>query len=333
MGITFQTVSYHPNPQDRTPAEPGFALTFMYQKEKWDARRKKRNSEEASITAFLTAVFSDPSYLEAISDMTGITDSVPIIPSFKISEIPDTDACVNNPCQNGGTCIDNIGDDDTPIGRTCECATGFSGESCEINFDDCASNPCRNNFPCIDGANNYACNCSDSSLWSGKNCDTDFFCTQSSPCNEHGSCADATCTCDTGADVNGTIFEWAGPQCSYKNYCLTNSCPIESTCSSDQTGLTCDCNLGYAKFDSIIILTKTFHKNKTSIQHCPSITRFVHRNFNMFAFRLSVIQTSVYGPVWEAGDNGACATYACDNHCPITASCSINDISGAAECE
>ena len=280
-------------------------------------------SEDASVTDFLTEVFSDPDYLESLSELTGIPDLNPEIPEFNNTEIPDTDACVNNPCRNGGTCVDDIGVDDTLTGRTCECLTGFSGESCEIDFDDCASNPCRNNFPCIDGANYYACNCSDSSLWSGKNCDTDFFCTQSSPCNEHGSCTDAACSCDTGADVDGTTFEWAGPQCSYKNYCLTNSCPMESTCSSDQTGLTCECNLGYAKFDS-----KRFMKTSITSNTHPTYKKFIS-----FAFCVLLIQTSVYGPAWTAGDNGACGTYACDSHCPITASCSINDVSGAAECK
>ena len=38
----------------------------------------------------------------------------------------DVDECVSNPCQNQGTCIDQLG------GYICDCDVNFSGEHCEL---------------------------------------------------------------------------------------------------------------------------------------------------------------------------------------------------------
>jgi len=37
----------------------------------------------------------------------------------------DIDECASNPCQNGGTCVDNVN------GFTCACVSGYDGTSCE----------------------------------------------------------------------------------------------------------------------------------------------------------------------------------------------------------
>merc|ERR1712072_777222 len=54
--------------------------------------------------------------------------------------------------------------------HTCECATGFEGEHCEINIDDCASNPCMNGGTCVDHVNDYECECLKD--FTGFNCET-----------------------------------------------------------------------------------------------------------------------------------------------------------------
>ena len=38
----------------------------------------------------------------------------------------DIDDCANNPCENGGTCIDEIND------FTCTCVPGYEGLTCSI---------------------------------------------------------------------------------------------------------------------------------------------------------------------------------------------------------
>ena len=47
-------------------------------------------------------------------------------------------------CDNGGECVDGIND------YSCACATGFTGEFCQINLFDCASSPCLNDAKCVD---------------------------------------------------------------------------------------------------------------------------------------------------------------------------------------
>ena len=37
----------------------------------------------------------------------------------------DIDDCASSPCQNGGTCVDDINS------YTCNCDVGYTGENCE----------------------------------------------------------------------------------------------------------------------------------------------------------------------------------------------------------
>ncbi|KAG7235919.1 hypothetical protein INR49_001885 [Caranx melampygus] len=66
------------------------------------------------------------------------------------------DACVSNPCTNGGTCLS----DEQTRGFSCACAFGFHGTFCEVNVDDCQDHGCENGATCVDGVGNYTCLCS-----------------------------------------------------------------------------------------------------------------------------------------------------------------------------
>lgn len=98
------------------------------------------------------------------------------------------------PCQNGGTCLDAVGD------YSCLCVDGFAGKHCEVDIDECQSGPCRNGATCTQYVDSYTCTCPLG--FSGFNCQTnDEDCTDSS-CMNGGTCVDGinsyTCICHPG---------------------------------------------------------------------------------------------------------------------------------------
>lgn len=46
-------------------------------------------------------------------------------------------ACLNNPCENEGSCIDG------PSGFLCACKIGYSGNKCQHKQKGCQPNPCH----------------------------------------------------------------------------------------------------------------------------------------------------------------------------------------------
>lgn len=74
-------------------------------------------------------------------------------------------SCTPNPCANGGTCAST-----GTTTYTCNCATGWTGATCQTNIDDCSPNPCLNGGTCVDGIGSFTCNCA--SGWTGTLCDT-----------------------------------------------------------------------------------------------------------------------------------------------------------------
>ena len=44
--------------------------------------------------------------------------------------LSDIDECSSNPCQNGGSCTDQVD------GFICTCAAGYTGNACEIGMCD-----------------------------------------------------------------------------------------------------------------------------------------------------------------------------------------------------
>ena len=90
------------------------------------------------------------------------------------------DECQNQPCQNGGTCIDLVNH------FKCSCPPGTRGLLCEENIDECAGGPhCLNGGQCVDRIGGYTCRCLPG--FAGERCEGDINECLSNPCSSEGS--------------------------------------------------------------------------------------------------------------------------------------------------
>nr|XP_054766911.1 neurogenic locus notch homolog protein 1-like [Lytechinus pictus] len=145
----------------------------------------------------------------------------------------DVDDCVNNGCENGATCLDQV------LGYICQCPPGYNGTYCEVNIDECLSQPCLNNATCIDQVSGFQCVCPYG--YTGHVCDTDIDECGSNPCLNRGSCKDAIggyiCNCTVG--FRGIHCDEASMECE------SNPCLNQATCMEGYTQFVCQCAPGY----------------------------------------------------------------------------------------
>lgn len=117
----------------------------------------------------------------------------------------DIDECVDDPCQNGGQCIDGVGR------YTCNCTgTGYEGTNCEIDEDECTDIPniCGDLGKCVNMPGSYRCDCMNRRC--GHQCKLDDPCIIN-PC-EHGICH-SKCAYEAAYDCECELG-WAGKNCS-----------------------------------------------------------------------------------------------------------------------
>jgi len=73
------------------------------------------------------------------------------------------DFCVDTPCINNGTCLNNLTTFD------CQCLAGYTGITCQLEQPCFFTNPCKNNGTCeYMGGTDYLCKCA--SGYEGTNC-------------------------------------------------------------------------------------------------------------------------------------------------------------------
>ncbi|CAJ0943109.1 unnamed protein product, partial [Mesorhabditis belari] len=138
-------------------------------------------------------------------------------------------------CQNGGFCEKTI------TGKyRCTCPPMFSGEKCELDFDECNQFPCQNGGTCKNSYGGFECFCTADFM--GKTCEL-----PRDGC-EHNKCASGSicvsdgnsyrCDCPTGR---------AGLYCDKVDQCAHHPC-LNGDCITDRiTGsFSCDCPLGFA---------------------------------------------------------------------------------------
>ncbi len=165
-------------------------------------------------------------------------------PVLLISVVDDTgiDDCDDDPCQNGGTCVDDV------AGYTCICGAGFAGATCATNIDDCAPNPCLNSGTCIDGVASYTCTCATG--FTGTTCATNIDDCAGEPCENGGTCVDGiasySCSCAdgfTGSTCATNIDDCADDPCQNGGTCVDGVASYTCTCATGFTGATCATNI------------------------------------------------------------------------------------------
>jgi len=163
-------------------------------------------------------------------------------PSLEVCyTVPPTDYCADDPCQNGGICIN--GDDD----YTCECAPGYEGTNCETEIDECAANPCVFGT-CTDEVAGYSCACD--AGYEGNNCDLDIDECAPNPCQNGAICTDGidSFSCDCDAGYSGTlcevdIDECAGDPCQNGGVCTDGVADYSCACPAGYEGANCEIDI------------------------------------------------------------------------------------------
>ncbi|CAD5124520.1 DgyrCDS12799 [Dimorphilus gyrociliatus] len=126
------------------------------------------------------------------------------------------DDCKDNPCKNGGICIDGENS------YKCNCTFGWSGKNCDETKDNCSPDPCVNG-KCINKFGGFTCDCRNG--YEGLNCSKEINGCDSHPCLNGGTCTPKTrgeyeCTC--GSSFTGTNCENLLDNCNH-NQCLKGS--------------------------------------------------------------------------------------------------------------
>ncbi|XP_064642003.1 uncharacterized protein LOC135496571 [Lineus longissimus] len=80
-----------------------------------------------------------------------------------------TVAVAENPCVSNSTCVGQTDDIDCTATKratvgflneySCACLPGWTGDTCDTDFDECSSAPCIYPYACFDKFNGYECGC------------------------------------------------------------------------------------------------------------------------------------------------------------------------------
>lgn len=155
------------------------------------------------------------------------------------------DICLNKPCFNQGTCIND------KTGYTCTCHPRYTGKNCEIDMGDpCEKIPplCKNNGKCESSTyGEYMCTCPPN--YTGEHCENKIVINPqceppNNPCLNGGVCSviDGTnqviCTCKPG---------FKGTFCDINlDECFSSPCKNGGICVDGFNNYTCNCaHTGY----------------------------------------------------------------------------------------
>ncbi|XP_036834824.1 sushi, nidogen and EGF-like domain-containing protein 1 isoform X3 [Oncorhynchus mykiss] len=145
----------------------------------------------------------------------------------------DVEECSSYPCQNGGTCSDQVN------GFTCQCPPGFTGTVCQTDVEECSSYPCQNGGTCSDQVNGFTCQCPPG--FTGTVCQTDIDECKDRPCLNGALCVPGvdsfTCVCESG--YSGTLCE------TDMDECVSQPCLNGGQCNGQVNRYNCTCPVAF----------------------------------------------------------------------------------------
>nr|XP_057936456.1 protocadherin Fat 3a isoform X2 [Doryrhamphus excisus] len=126
------------------------------------------------------------------AEVVGLTE-------LKLGCVLFPDACLQQPCRNGGSCVTL-----SSGGFSCICNRLYTGGRCEIEITACVPNPCRNGGVCKAIGNAFLCSCRRG--FKGLTCEKDVNeCDHNNPegeCENGGTCVNTHgsfyCNCSAG---------------------------------------------------------------------------------------------------------------------------------------
>jgi hypothetical protein len=148
-----------------------------------------------------------------------------------------TNPCLSNPCQNGGSCINQYNGQ-----CTCQCPQCYSGQYCQV-YNPCCNVHCQNGGTPLN--TNGMCQCVCPSGYTGQYCQTKIQTNPcaSNPCQNGGVCItgynnQCTCQCPpsfTGQFCQSPVVIITTTQ-SYYNPCASNPCQNGGQCINQYNG-------------------------------------------------------------------------------------------------